>query len=118
MLNFVTDPGIETTLKSPPPVGIGPAPPFVMPNCLKQGKCQKPCGDDIILDMIDSFKDEVKKLVKISTTVGEAMAKGAAAAASAAQAMSFLEKVQVQNELVKHQNAMRAASLLKTIGSL
>ena len=56
---------------------------------------------------------EVKKLVKISAKVAEAMGKGAAAAASAAGAMAFLEKVQVRNELVKHQSALRAASLRK-----
>jgi hypothetical protein len=111
VLNFVTDPGIETSLKNPPPVGIGPAPPFVMPNCMKQGTCQKPCGDDIVMDMMDSFKEEVKKLIKISASVGTAMAKGAAAAAGAAAAMGFLEEVAYENELLKKKTLLRKKSL-------
>jgi hypothetical protein len=113
VLNFVTDPGIETSLKNPPPVGIGPAPPFVMPNCMKQGTCQKPCGDDIVMDMMDSFKEEVKKLVKTSASIGTAMAKGAAAAAGAAAAMAFLEEIASENEDVKQKMILRKHSLRK-----
>ena len=46
----VTDPGTMITLMNPPPVGTGPAPPFVNVPCItKQGPCQKDAADQFMM---------------------------------------------------------------------
>ena len=91
MLDMVTDPGIETLLKNPPPVGVGPAPPFVMPPCMMQGQCQKPVGDDMMLNIIQTFQDTAKEISKKVAAVADAFAGAAASSAKAAAAMSLID---------------------------
>ena len=98
MINLVTDPGIETLLKNPPPVGVGPAPPFVMPPCMQQGQCQKPVGDDVMQDIMKTFQDSIKEMIKKTAKVGMAFADAAKSSAEAAAAMAFVD-VGARNEV-------------------
>ena len=87
-------PPIEILFKMPPPVGIGPLPPFVVPPCLAvQGPPEKKSCDDIIQSMIEKFIFSIIKLVAKIVQIALVMASAAAGAASAksAAADAFIE---------------------------
>jgi len=65
----ITDPG---TMKSFRKVGL---PPFTNAPCIAQGKCEKKSADQIMMGIIEGFKDAVKDMVKATGKISVAMAK-------------------------------------------
>ena len=80
--------------KMPPPVGIGPLPPYIIPPChVVQSPPEKKSSDDVVESIIEDLKMSIMQLVQKIVAMAMQMARAAAAAAEAqaAAAASFLE---------------------------
>ena len=97
MCNFfnfpILAPPIEILFKQPPPVGIGPLPPFIVPPCLsQQSPPEKESADKVTQSIIEDFKFNIKELTsKISMMAAQMQQAAQSSAEAAAAAASFIE---------------------------
>ena len=89
--NFpILAPPIEILFKQPPPVGIGPLPPFIVPPCLAKQSPPEESADKVTQSIIEDFKFHIKELTSKISMMAAQMQQAAQSSAEAAAAAASL----------------------------